>query len=233
MNMNSAQTRYRVLWALLLAVIPMALFAVNRLRPVPEELAREARKALYAGNVAGARQLVEQALKLAPSSPEILVAAGELAEKEGQTALALEYYERVPSNGSVHAIVAAGAAGDLLLKLYRMSDAEHWYRQIVAVDPHHVIANRRLAALLVMSGRRRESAPFLFELVRQQECDVDELALLGNLEQLFDNVELLDRFCQAAPDDPLPFLGVARMAMQNNQIAQAAGILGPLVARAP
>jgi thioredoxin-like negative regulator of GroEL len=133
----------------------------------------------------------------------------------------------------VHAIVGAGAAGDAFLRLFRMSDAERSYRQVLAVQPRHLVANRRLAALLVMSGRRRESAPYLFELVRQGECDADELALLGNLQLIFDDGDLIEKFRKAAPDDPLPQLAAARIAMQRHETHRAAQLLTAIVARAP
>src|SRR6516225_8770203 len=103
-------------------------------RPSPAKLLRTARQALSRGDLASAENFIEQALGRAPGSAEILVTAGEIAEKRGETARALDYYTRVPADGSVHAIVGAGAAGDAFLRLFRMSDAERSYRQILAVS---------------------------------------------------------------------------------------------------
>src|SRR5260370_18358723 len=128
---------------------------------------------------------------------------------------------------------AGGGGSELLIKSARWWEAEGCYRGILAIDAQHVMANRRLAALLIMGGRRRESAPCLFELVRLGECDADELALLGNLEQIFDDEEVIARYCEAAPDDPLPQLGAVRIALQKNQVAEAARRLDDLLMKSP
>jgi membrane peptidoglycan carboxypeptidase len=62
--------------------------------------------------------------------------------------------------------------------------------------------------------------------------EVDELALLGNLEQIFDNQEMIDRFRRSAPDDPLPVLGDARLALQKHDTRRAARLLRQVVAAA-
>jgi len=209
---------------LVLAVV--AACAVWRFsRPAPEELARAARAALERGDLAGAQAFVAQALSRAPNSAEVLVAAGMAAIRNGDTPQALDYYRRVPDGAGVHTLVGCGAAGDLLLQAFRISEAEQYYRRILAADPHHVLANRRLAALLTMAGRRRESIPYLFELLRLEEADAAEMALLGNVEQIFDDRELLEVFCKKAPDDAAPFLGAARIAMQKNEVARAESLL--------
>src|SRR5258708_1849746 len=107
----SVWSRRRYLGSSVIIIIAISVIAWQWLRPIPEELARAARKAFENGDVLRAHQLVRQALNLAPSSAEVLVAAGELAEKSGDSARALEYYDRVPADGSLHAIVGAGAAG--------------------------------------------------------------------------------------------------------------------------
>src|SRR5260370_18123435 len=128
---------------------------------------------------------------------------------------------------------AGGGGSELLIKSARWWEAEGCYRGILAIDAQHVMANRRLAALLIMGGRRRESAPCLFELVRLGECDADEVALVGNLEQIFDDEEVISRYCEAAPDDPLPQLGAARIALQKNQVAKAAERVERVLSLAP
>lgn len=176
---------------------------------------------------------MQRALVCAPTSAEVLVAAGEVAARRGDIDQAIAYYDRVPDDGRNHSIVGIGAAGDLLIESHRMSEAELRFRRILSVDPHHVLANRRLAALLVMAGRRRESIPFLFELVRLEECDADELALLGNVTQVFDDEKLIGQFQRAAPDDPLPALAAARIAMEKSDLETGARLLRGLVRSAP
>ena len=202
-------------------------------RPVPEATARAARQSLSRGDVEEAERLIAHALGRAPRSGEVLLAAGEIAARSGDAARSIDYYLRAADAGPAYAIPAASAASELLIKTHRWSLAEACYRRILAVDARHLMANRRLAALLIMGGRRRESAPFLFELVKLGACDADELALLGNLEQIFDDEDVVTRYCETAPDDPLPQLGAARIALQKNQIGEAARRLEGLLARWP
>jgi thioredoxin-like negative regulator of GroEL len=228
--------RSRLKSAAPICLISVAVFwaACIAARPNPERLARSARDALYRGDTAQADSLIRQALRRAPTSSEVLVAAGEIAVSREDTDAALAFYDGVQrSDSNQHVIVGLGAAGDLLLKRHRFRDAEDRFRHVLALDPRHVVANRRLAALLVMAGRRRESTPYLFELVRMDEIDSDELALLGNVTQVFDDTELIEQLRKLSPDEPGPHLAAARIAMQKNQIVKAADLLRPLVARAP
>ncbi len=227
------RTRARNLSILCIVFVISGLTAWRALRSSPEQLARAARLSAYRGDTAKADRLLDTALYRAPTSAEVLVAAGELAALRGDVAMALRYYDRVPDGGGQHTIVGVGAAGDLLLQSHRFSEAERRFRRILAVDPQHLTANRRLGALLVMGGRRRESAPYLFNLVRLGQYDVDELALLGNLNLVFDDEELIERYREAAPDEPMPQLAAARIALQTNQTSKAAALLKPLVARFP
>jgi thioredoxin-like negative regulator of GroEL len=205
------------------------------MRPRPENLARSARQALYRGDVAQAESLIHCALRLAPTSHEVLVAAGDIAVNRGDADAAIAFYDRVSDHGATdrRSIPCLEASAGLLLKAHRFLDAEDRFRKLLALDPHHIEANRRLAATLVMSGRRRESTPYLFELVRQEEADLVELALLGNVNQIFDEPELLEQLRKSSPDEPGLHLGAARIAMYKNQLAKAAAILKPLVAKAP
>jgi tetratricopeptide (TPR) repeat protein len=225
--------RGRVACIACVAVASIAFLAWYSFRSSPEALARAARQSLLRGDLDEADRLVGLALGRAPQSGEVLVAAGEVAAQRGDQPRSIDCYLRASADDSPYTVPAAAAASELLIKAHQWSQAEGCYRRILAIDSHNVLANRRLAALLILGGRRRESAVYLFELVRLGECDADELALLGNLEQIFDDEEVVKRYCEAAPDDPLPQLGAARISLQKNQVADAVRRLERLVARAP
>lgn len=225
-------TRTAPRWAIVALVIGLAFWWLKR--PSPNELARRARDEFYHGRLEQAQRLVQQAVARDPSSSRVLVAAGEIAAGANDSARALDYYQRIPADDrSVDALVGHGAAADLLIQLGRNSEAEIHFRRILAIDPNHVLGHRRLAALLCMAGRRRESSPHLLALVRQGQHDLDELALLGNVDQIFDSASLIEQQRLLAPDEPLHLLAAGRIALLKNDTSRAAQLLKQVIAAAP
>lgn len=201
--------------------------------PSAEELVREARAALQAERPAESRALAERALQQSPELVRALVTAGEAATALGKPRDALAYYRRIKNDGSADVTVGLGAAADLLVKLGQLSEAEDKYRQLLELRPDNLLAHRRLAAILVLVGRRRESEPHLLKLLRAGDFTIDELALLGNVEQIFDNPEAVEHFRRLAPDDPFPLLGAARIEIRRNETERAADLLREVVAAVP
>jgi tetratricopeptide (TPR) repeat protein len=102
---------------------------------------------LQGGDVPGARADAERALDLAPRSPSLPLAAGELFEALGDTSRARELW-----TGALHRAAAGTAARrPLLERLARLEDrhgspaaALRRWREILAVDPGHAEALRRV-----------------------------------------------------------------------------------------
>ena len=198
-----------------------------------EELLADARLAMARGDFSQADNIIQDGLRKWPSAAPLLVLAGQRAAEQGRPHDAVRYYDQVSATSGQDKIVALGASADLLLREGYASAAEKRYRQLLAIEPRHVLGNRRLASLLVAEGRRWESAPLLFELIRQQEYTIEELALLGNLQELFEAQELLEFFVNALPDDKTPQIGIARVALHKNETSKAEKILHEVIAEAP
>ena len=213
-----------------IAAIAWLIWSWSARRP---DFVRQAQDALADGRVGDAQALAARALEASPHSAVALITAGEAASKAGHHQKALSYYGRVPQDSGIDAVVAAGAAGDAAVQLKWLSEAERWFRRVLEHDPNHTVAHRRLAAVLVLSGRRREAAAHFEVLLRQGTIEVDELALLGNVELVFDAPDLIEGFRQAAPKDPLPLLGLARIAIRRNELSKAAGLLRQVIDAAP
>lgn len=214
-------------------VAVVALVGWSFMQPSAEELARQARLALERGDPEQAHRIALQAVSRGPRSTQALVAAGSAAAQLGRNDEALDYFRRIEDSAHRDAITGFGAAADLLVQAGRLSEAEGWLLRIVEANPRHVLAHRRLAALYVAQGRRRESVPHLMELVRQGVAGVDEVALLGNVEQTFDNSELIERFRDVAPNDPFALLGAACLARIRNRPTEALGLLQEAVRLRP
>lgn len=68
----------------------------------------------------------------------------------------------------------------------RLSAAERDLRRLLELQPENRKALRSLARVLELEGRHWESVPVAFQLLRHDQCDVQELVLLGGAELLVD-----------------------------------------------
>jgi len=199
----------------------------------PEQLLEQARRALAAKDYAAAEGYCRRLLARQPSSTQALMWAGEAATKQGHLSEALAYYARLPTDAGKEAAVGYAAAGDILVHLHQASAAEVQFRQALAIDPQLLFAHSRLGYLLGLEGRRWESIPHLFEMLRQGQFSLETLLLLGNHAAAVELPDELKQFREAAPDDPLPLIGEARLAIRRTRIAEAKRMLQTVLAKAP
>jgi tetratricopeptide (TPR) repeat protein len=214
--------RSRICWlaGLVVVTISVGALAWSYCRPSVEELLRASRSAYDRGATEQAQRLVLRALARSPRSARALLAAGEIELALDRPEGALCYFARVDDDGSASAFAAAMAAGDILVGLRRLSEAEAYYRRIVNFDPENLAAHRKLARLLVLSGRREAVSHYL-ELVRHGQFDTHELALLGNPEDAFDNPDMASIFDSPLVRDRLLALGAAYFALHKHETSQA------------
>src|SRR5262245_20056096 len=129
-------------------------------------------------------------------------------------------------------MTASATAGDLYLSLRRLSDAESCCRRILVFDPGNIVAHRRLAKILTVSGRHDAARNYL-ALLRGGDFDTHELALLGNLEDAYENPELVKYFDVPLPDDRLLAAGAAHYALHQRETTDAARRFSQLAAADP
>ncbi len=197
------------------------------------QLVGQARLALNDGDPAAAEALCRRALDRDPNFVPALLLAGEASVRQKQASAALAYFSQVPSEASREALVARRAASDILFELGRVSDAEQQARAALAIEPHDPAANRRLALLLTVGGRRYESVPYLFDLLRQNRFSIEMLILLGDQSNTVARPEELEKFRRGAPNDPLSLLGLARIALHQNKPIEAQRLLSEVKAARP
>ena len=199
-----------------------------------EVLLDQARQALAARKYADAEDLCQRLINEHGASTPALLAAGEAAAKQGRTYEALGYYSQLPIDaGDREAAAGYAAAGDILLTMHRASAAEAQYRQALDIDPQSIAAHRRLGQLLGLEGRRFESLPHLLAMLRADQFSFEDLLLLGDHAIAVGYSEELEKFLAAAPDDPVPLLGKARMALLGNRTKDAQRWLKQVLAKAP
>lgn len=196
-------------------------------------LLEQAREALAAKDYAKAEDLCLRVLvRHGPSVPALLV-AGEAATKQGRLTEALGYYAQLPDDGGKDAALGHAAAGDILIHQHLASAAETQLRRALAIDPELLYAHDRLAYLLGIEGRRWESLPHLFELLRAGQGSMEMLLLLGNRQVVLEPSGELEQFRQADPDDPMPLIGEARLAVGRTRIQEAKRLLKEVLQKDP
>jgi tetratricopeptide (TPR) repeat protein len=196
-------------------------------------LLREARRAVTLGEYARGEELARRILAWSPRDGWALLIAAEAAIQQGHRDAALEYYLRIPDDGSEESISGLFGAGELLCHAGRLTAAEAKLRRALEHNSHYVHAHLRLAFLLGITGRRWESVPHYFELLRSRHVTADTLVMLGDRERVVNDPELLASSRRAAPDDPLPRLGEARLALVTNRLPEAAELLESVMAALP
>ena len=186
-----------------------------------EEWLFEARSKLVSGDYQQAEEFALRAARRPEPSPWAMLVAAEAAVKNDRFADALGYYRQAPRNLPVIQAAADFGEAEMLCHLSRLSESETLLRQILARDPQHQLAHYRLVFLLNITGRRWEAQSHLLFLVRHRAAEVEHLLLLGNSLRQVEDRALLDSSAQRFPNDPLPKLGAARLAMSLNQLEAA------------
>ena len=197
--------------------------------PSAERLIAASKQASRRGDSEEARRLALRAVALYPNSSAVRLTAAEIELGSQRREEALAHLEHVPDDGSVSALMAIGNAGDLFFELHRLTEAERRFRRVLKLDPKSLLAKKRLAPLLALAGRRLEARQFYFEIVRSGQFDTHELALLGDVEQVYENPELVEHLARPLPEDPCLMQAAARYALFKHESTKALGIYRQLV----
>ena len=232
MNQNVRVLGFWIGGALLLCAGIAVLYFRGTANP-PHKMLGEARRAMARNEYARAEELARRILVRRPHDGWALLVAAEAAIQQQHPDAALEYYQSIPDDGSEPSVFGLFGAGELLCHQGRLTDAESKLRRALERNPHYQLAHFRLAFLLGITGRRWESIPHHFELVRSRQFSAETLLMLGDMERVVNEDELLKSCRQTAPDDPLPRLGLARLALATNRLQEAAELLENVVAAIP
>jgi len=191
----------------------------------PAEKLRQAQVAVQDQQYSQALQLVDELLEQSPRRADLLLLAADAATRSADYPRAFNYYERMRDDGSESFRLALFSAGDLHRHLGHMSLAEHYFREVLTRAPHEVVAIQRLGHVLNLSGRRWEATPWLLQQIQAGQYQPQDLLLLGNVERLSHNLEYIEQACQSAPEDPLPWLGLARTKLEAHEFDDAQPLL--------
>ena len=219
-----------------LAVGMMAGLSVLYFWPVSAAvLLKQARVAEGRGDFDRALRLADSATQKDPQSIDGLLYAATIAGKKGDTEQEFAYYRQLPEAAATNLSVARRLkdAGQAALKSGRASDAELFYVRAELGLPDDQIIHRRLATLLMGEARRWESARHLFALVRGMSFTLEEIAFLGNNEEIYQAEEMIAYFEKAVPEDAVPSMGRARLKIYQLSMNEAETILRRILEQRP
>jgi tetratricopeptide (TPR) repeat protein len=164
------------------------------------ECLRMARREIAAGNYKAAENYCKQALEQEPESASVLLLAGEAAMKDKRFEDALGYFLAVPRSDGDDSITASLSAGEVSRAMGHLAVAEREYRAVLSRRPSHLIARERLAFILDLQGRRWESAPHLFEVLRRDRISYSTLIRLLSRDAAIPFPDQLELVRKAAQD---------------------------------
>lgn len=204
--------------------------------PWEERLLSEGRSALERKDFATARQKALQVLRTDPRSTRALLLAGDAAAALKDPTDALRHYDRIPDTADRDSVTARCAAGDLLLsRIKHLSRAEEQFRRAVQVDSEDAYANNRMSLILDLGVRMWESIPYKLAALRAPKFEPGQVSLLAlDLNELpRGRGRFVPEFAKANPDDPVPMISMARLAIQDQRNDIALRLLQGIVRRHP
>ena len=176
---------------------------------VPRRLER-AREQLFV-EPARSLEIATYCLDDAPGSVTALQIATRAATRLRDADQALAFHEQLRSFSNSRQDISAKLA-EMLIEVGRWREAEGVLKGILFESPQHEGALRQLATLLLTEGRRWESREVLIRIVRNRSYLLDELVMLGSLDELLEDNAGLQRAIDADPDSPGPLIGLGRLA---------------------
>ncbi|GAB5440724.1 MAG: FG-GAP-like repeat-containing protein [Fuerstiella sp.] len=185
--------------------------------------------ALKRGQLSEARRIASQVPADDSRFAKAVLIAGEAATKAGDLAAAADIYRTLPLGNSTDAVLVRFSLGEVLLHSAQIAEAEQAYRSVMEVEPGYVEAYSRLAFILGVTGRRRESQEPLFAILRSGAASLNELILLADLGRPVNETEMLKEWSQQNPDDPFIRLGLACRAVVDGEANRAIRLLKPLI----
>ncbi len=246
MDTSSVKAGRRGVWALMLIPVVVCLclgaYIVQPLLfPAAEPTASIASATLADASAALRRKDYEQAGNLArevllsdPSVAEAYLIAGEAALRLGDPETSLIYYQGVPESATSEYITSLWSIGSVLLYQGKLREAEDYFRRTLKFDASHVLANERLAFILGIEGRRWESVPYLFAPIRAGQISMEQLLLLATVDsRIAEHKELIAASRRVNPDDWLPLIGVARVALVDGKFAETEALLREVLSHVP
>ena len=186
-----------------------------------EQLVAEARTALAQRDYSRAEVLATRVARSSAASSGAMLIAGEAATKLGRLDDAFDYYAGIPKDESHESFLAQFSMAELQVHQGGLLQAAKTYGRLLQQEYNPELVLHRLALLLNETGRRRDAAPLLFQLLTLDRITDSELILLGSEEILSDGSALPQSAGQMASHDALTNLRQAILSRRNHESREA------------
>ena len=183
----------------------------------------------YREGVTLAREIID----FDPDHMEAAMLGADAATGANDPDACLEFLRVATRHKHPHLAEAFVRLGMLHLQRWEAHDAEQAFRRAIEVDPRNPAALQQLAFLLSLEGRRAESLPYRFRLLTLGHFTIDDLALLGHHQVVLNARQQLEQFLRADPHDPMPHIGLGRLALQVSRVAEAEEHFRAVIAAVP
>lgn len=188
----------------------------------PGALLREAVQKRSLADYAAAEELAISAWKLDSSRTDAVMLAVDCALAQQAPQRALEWLELSLASSS------APQRNRLLMRkasiqneyLRSLDGMEATLKEILTLAPDHLEANRELANLLGLCGRRSEAIPCILKLVQQGQS-TDLLILISRDDGRIDDPRRLESVRELNPNDRNALLGLAVLAAAEDRPSEA------------
>jgi tetratricopeptide (TPR) repeat protein len=217
-------------------VLALALFALARAKPDPDQFWLSIQEDWKAGRLDRAQAAMNRLLRLRPATDEHYMVLAQFAVARGRDAEALEHLARV-GDGSPMAAKARTSEGQIELRNQRARRAKAAFLRAVRLDPGDPVPRRGLIWLYCMQRQRRELSEQFAALSHLTPLDFNQMLLWGSsLAAAWDPSEAapsLEGFVKADPDDRLSRLTLAEALRRLRRIDEVKAVLSPLPSSDP
>ena len=219
-----------------IVVLAMALFALARAKPDPDQLWLSVQEDWKAGRLDRAQAAMDRLLRLRPATDEDYMVLAQLAMARGRDAEALQHLAHI-GDGSPMAARARTLEGRVELRSQRARRAEAAFLRAVRLDPDDPVLRRDLILFYCMQRRRSELSEQFAALSRLTPLDFNQMLLWSSsLAASWDPSEtapIMEGFVEADPDDRLSRLTLAEALRRLRRIDDAKAVLSPLPSSRP
>ncbi len=198
-----------------------------------DQLRSQALAKLEAGSHDEAWKLIQRALLLDGQNPETLFVAARITAQRGKLTEAIKLLGQIPPTDKNAWFPALGQAAEWLCQVGDLPSAEIRLKQLLQSVPNAVAAHRLLVRIYNAQGRRWETRQHIYTLVRAGDFRQEELTMLIDLSEPFDDAEFRAAADKFNPSDPFGKLGQARRFLYKNRFKDAEPLLQQAVAELP
>lgn len=205
--------------ALAVTAVVVVIYFVTQ--PTDVAKLRRARRFLAARDYSQAEALALDVAKGPGADPQAWMIAGQAAAGAGRWSESLQHYAEVNAGTVEQRASAAYGRGEACVQLARYSRAEQEFQAALQNDPKLDLARRRLADLLVFTGRKYRAAPLMEQLISTDVGTLEDLFHLGDLDHLVSRPASVFAAVSESDADPVLVMGAAFQALVDGRPEEA------------